>query len=200
MIVGLGNPGPKYKYTRHNVGFLFVDRLISLKRAYICREFKKNNEYEFIELDDPSLPDCVVIKPLTYMNLSGKAVKKLSDKFNIPPEYIFVVHDDLDISFGRMKLKFGGGIAGHRGLKSIVESLETRDFYRLRIGIDRPRKDEPISVRDYVLSPFSDTELKLLTFLLDKAIEGMYLFFQEGYDNFCQVSDNLFLMQGVYFF
>ncbi|GAB6888084.1 aminoacyl-tRNA hydrolase [Desulfothermus okinawensis JCM 13304] len=182
MLVGLGNPGPEYEITRHNVGFLFVDQLKSKRERYI-RSLHANKLCESFMLADPKIPWCIVVKPLTFMNLSGVAVEKLANDFNISPENIFVIHDDLDIGLGRMKLKFGGGHAGHNGLKSIINHLGTRDFYRLRIGIGRPGPDKKINIRDWVLSPFEDFEMTVVKKVLDIGIQGIYCFFSQGKDN-----------------
>ncbi len=181
MIVGLGNPGPEYKNTRHNIGFLVIDRLRKIKENNSSSKFKQHSDYAISQLDDLD-KTCLLVKPLTYMNLSGRAVKKLTETYNIPPNRILVIHDDLDIPFGRMKLKYGGGLAGHRGLKSIAGSLGTRDFFRLRIGIGRPDPREGIDIREYVLSSFLNHELQILPILIDGAIKGIYIFLDHGYE------------------
>jgi len=181
LIVGLGNPGPEYETTRHNIGFLFVDHLKDKKEGFV-RSLHKNKICESFELVDPILPGCIVAKPLTFMNRSGIAVAEMVRQFNIFPQNIIVVHDDLDILLGRMKLKFGGSDAGHNGIKSIINSLGTRDFFRIRIGIGRPGPDEKMTITEWVLSPFKKIELRIIERVLDGTIEGIYRFFLEGKD------------------
>lgn len=180
LIVGLGNPGLEYKYTRHNVGFLFVDYLKHAKKDN-CSSFNEKKKYEFFEMRERN---CVlyVIKPLTYMNLSGKAVLDITKQKDISPQEILVVHDDLDIDFGRVKLKFGGGAAGHKGILSIINCLGTRDFFRLRIGIGRPVPESKIPIKDWVLSPFSNSELNMLNGIFDSLIEGLEIFLNLGFE------------------
>ena len=177
--MGLGNPGPEYETTRHNTGFLFID-LLKVKKKGFIRKLFNNRICESYEFRDPLLPECIIAKPFTFMNRGGIAVAQLVRQFNIPPKNIIVIHDDLDILLGRMKLKFGGSDAGHNGIKSIINSLETRNFYRLRIGIGRPSSEEKSSIKDWVLSPFKSFELVIIEKVLDAAIEGIYLFFLEG--------------------
>jgi len=178
--VGLGNPGPKYKYTRHNVGFLFLDylRQSKIKTCTPWIEKKKYQLFEVLEKDSSIL----VIKPQTYMNLSGEAVINIAKEKRIIPQEILVIHDDLDIDFGRVKLKFGGGAAGHKGLLSIISCLGSRDFFRLRIGIGRPVPDSKISIRDWVLSPFSKLERDILFEIFEKLIEGLEIFLSLGFE------------------
>ncbi len=180
LIVGLGNPGPEYKITRHNVGFLFVDTFRALKKDF-CSKIIRKKTYEVFELTDPSIPPCVISKPLTYMNLSGIAVLELVKKYGIPSDKVIVVYDDVDISFGRMKFRFGGGAAGHKGVNSIIQKLGSRDFYRLRIGIGRPELD--LSIKEWVLSPFERAALVKLEEILENAVAGIYIFFNHGLNN-----------------
>lgn len=156
MVVGLGNIGERYTYTRHNVGFLFVDKLLesfhvkmSKKGSYgISSAFIDNNKVFFI-------------KPLTYMNRSGFALKEFF-RYNepeIPSSNIIVVHDDLDIELGRVKLKRNSSSGGHKGVQSIIDFIGTKDFIRVKIGIDRIFH---IPVEDYVLSRFKPNELEAI--------------------------------------
>ncbi len=177
LLVGLGNPGIRYELTRHNVGFLFIDNLIDKHEEYI-REGAKEKDVKWWFLQSPSLPPCLLAKPQTYMNLSGRAVEVLCNRHCIPPSRLLVIHDDLDIKFGKIKLKWNGGSAGHRGVNSIISHLSTRDFYRIRIGIGRPEQDN--NVTDYVLSPFKEEELILLGRILEAASEGCTIFLSQG--------------------
>ena len=147
LIVGLGNPGEKYKFNRHNVGFLAVDYLIDeLNASKISSKFKG----ELFKVDN-----FLLLKPLTFMNLSGESVKKVKDFYKIENEDIIVIHDDLDLKLGALKFKRGGSSGGHNGLKSI-DSLIGNDYYRIRIGIGRPESKE--EVVNFVLSDFKKEE------------------------------------------
>ena len=119
------------------------------------------------------------LKPLTYMNLSGKAVSKILRYYNLEADQLIVLHDELDLPLGRMRLKFGGGWAGHNGVGSIVEQLGTRDFYRLRLGIGRPAH---VDISSYVLHPFSSEERMLVQDIVPAAIDGLSLFAEKGFE------------------
>jgi len=150
LVVGLGNPGKKYQATRHNAGFWWVDRIAHVERAIFRRETRFHGEAAKAMT---SAGDLWLLKPETFMNESGRAVAALADYYKIAPKEILVAHDELDLPPGGAKLKFGGGLSGHNGLKSIAASLGTQDFWRLRIGIGHPR-DSAVSekeVIDYVL-------------------------------------------------
>lgn len=179
LIVGLGNPGPKYTYTRHNIGFLFVDYL-KRKINPNCEVFL-SKDYELFELSIAT-KDVKIIKPYTFMNLSGKAVSHIVVKEKVAANELLVVHDDLDIDFGKSKLKYGGGAAGHRGVISIINSLGTRDFFRLRIGIGRPNSSEKIPIKDWVLSNFSKKELEKLDEIFEALSQGLEIFLSSGYE------------------
>lgn len=173
LIVGLGNPGQEYDKTRHNFGFMLADRV--LEKAGGPEKCPRVGAWDdCLAWDCPiirSMPHWIVTKPLTYMNLSGIAVGRLSRKFAIAPENIIVAHDDMDLPLGRMKLKKGGGTAGHNGLKSIVEHLGTNNFTRLRLGVGRP--DVRGGTRDYVLGAFSEAEMEIAGAVIDAAIKGI---------------------------
>ena len=159
LLVGLGNPGKKYEYNRHNIGYLTIDNLLSC--AGECTERKKFNSilYE-IKINNQKV---LLAKPQTYMNNSGEPINKLINFYKIPSSNIFVFHDELDIPFGNIRLKKGGGNAGHNGLKSLVNHLKN-DFIRVRIGIGHPGSKELVS--NYVLSNFSSNEKKSLNIIL----------------------------------
>ena len=149
LVAGLGNPGREYAFTRHNAGFWFVDALASRLGAAFASESK------FQGLLAKAGGDLRLLKPMTHMNLSGRSVSAAARFFAVSPAEILVVHDELDLLPGEAKMKFGGGVAGHNGLKDISAQLGTRDFWRLRIGIGHPR-DSSIpqqDVADYVLAP-----------------------------------------------
>jgi PTH1 family peptidyl-tRNA hydrolase len=148
LVVGLGNPGREYARTRHNAGFRFVDELASRLGASFAAEAKFAG-------DLAKAGELRILKPSTYMNLSGRAVAAVARFFAIAPDAILVAHDELDLPAGDAKLKFGGGHAGHNGLRDVVPQLGTADFWRLRIGIGHPRdSDVPQQdVADWVLKP-----------------------------------------------
>ncbi len=148
LVVGLGNPGAQYARTRHNAGFRFADALAAQLGASFAAEAKFAG-------DVAKAGDLRLLKPATYMNLSGRAVAAVARFFAIAPDAILVAHDELDLPAGDAKLKFGGGHAGHNGLRDVVPQLGTADFWRLRIGIGHPRdSDVPQQdVADWVLKP-----------------------------------------------
>ena len=146
LIVGLGNPGPKYSETRHNAGFWFVDDLANQYRSRFLPEKKFHGEVARINLEGK---DIWLLKPETFMNRSGLSVVSLALFYKIAPENILVVHDEIDLKAGTARLKSGGGHGGHNGLRDIISHLGTRDFQRLRIGVDHPGSKD--MVVDYVL-------------------------------------------------
>ena len=174
LIVGLGNPGPKYAGHRHNIGFLVVDELAGQWGASWFRE-KFKGEMAKVTVGDE---DVVLLKPLTYMNLSGESVQAAMRFFRVPLANVICVHDELDLDFGVVRLKVGGGTAGHNGLKSVVQHCGGPDFVRCRVGIGRPSGgQEPHS---YVLSDFSRDEGARLTEPIDLAVEMLRAAVLEG--------------------
>jgi peptidyl-tRNA hydrolase, PTH1 family len=160
-IIGLGNPGRNYQVTRHNIGFLFVDFLA--RRA--CLEFQASKWEALILRSLICGRRTFLLKPQTFMNLSGRSVAAFTRFYSIPPTHVIVVHDDIDMAPGRVKLVDGGGSGGHNGIKSIVQHLGTADFLRLKIGIGKPgtasvHPDMPVDA--YVLASFSTEELNLM--------------------------------------
>lgn len=179
LIVGLGNPGDNYKQTRHNVGFMVVDELARKWSAAWSSE-----KWQAIS-SRISLWGCRIclVKPTTYMNLSGKAVRSYAEYFKVSPECVLVIHDDIDMAPGRLKLVIGGGAGGHNGIRSIIQSLATADFLRLKIGIGRPGKGgvhSDIPVERFVLSPFAEDEKKLLDGRMDILEQGIQSLLEEG--------------------
>ena len=164
LIVGLGNPGSKYQWTRHNAGFMVLDRLSHLSGISIA----KKNSSGFSGEGFWHGHRLILLKPQTFMNLSGRSVAEMARFHKIPGEDIVVVHDDLDIPFGRVRVKTGGGHGGHNGLRSILSVFGSGDFTRLRMGIGRPVHGDVV---DYVLNPFSVTEMHSLASVLDGAID-----------------------------
>jgi PTH1 family peptidyl-tRNA hydrolase len=156
FIVGLGNPGRKYEKTRHNLGFRVVDHLASEHGISI------HNKNKLYEAGSGALWNfnVLLVKPLTFMNRSGIVVRQLIDYFHEDASQLIVVHDDLDIPFGQIRIKLGGGAGGHNGLSSIMDSIESDQFLRIRAGIGRPPEKE--DVVNFVLAPFSNEEEKIL--------------------------------------
>ena len=150
LVVGLGNPGEKYPLTRHNAGFMVIDEIV---RHYVAGpHFNKKFEAIVYNLDQ----DNILIKPQTFMNLSGKAVNRLVNFYKIKPQDLLVVHDDIDLDFGEIKDQFGRGSAGHNGVESVIKALGSDQFERVRVGIGRPTAG--VGVEDYVLQKFSEDE------------------------------------------
>jgi PTH1 family peptidyl-tRNA hydrolase len=177
LIAGLGNPGEQYQLTRHNIGFLVVDRLAASWRLQAYRE-KWQALYSTDSLLGQSLH---IIKPLTFMNRSGKAVAQFFRFFKMLPDHLLVIHDDLDMATGRIKLVKGGGNGGHNGIRSIVEDLGTSDFYRLKIGIGRPGKGEvhpDFPVEKYVLSNIEAAEMEIFAARFEYLRQGIELLLQ----------------------
>lgn len=160
LIVGLGNPGPKYVGTRHNVGFEVIDELLTrVSPMPASLSVHKKTNTEIVELPAGRLLGrrAIVAKPRCFMNLSGGAVKALTSYYGIEPGDVVVIYDDLELEFGQVKLRSGGGDHGHNGLRSITKSLGTKDYQRLGVGIGRPpgRQD----VASFVLKPFAKSEV-----------------------------------------
>ena len=165
LILGLGNPGPRYELTRHNAGFLVLDNLADKYKIKLTQH-KYRSLYGKGEIEGFPV---ILAKPMTYMNESGKAVKALLSAFNLSSEQILVTHDDIDLPLGKIKTKLKGGDGGQLGVRSTIETLGTREFYRVRIGVDRPEDREDIV--DYVLSPFTEEESGLLNDVMNKAVQ-----------------------------
>lgn len=169
LVVGLGNPGREYASHRHNVGFMAVDEIARAVRAssFAC---KFSGEWAKGEIGGEQ---AVLLKPMTYMNESGRSVQPAMAFFKIDPKDVIVLHDELDLPFGEVRMKFGGGHAGHNGLRSIMSACGTGDFGRIRIGIGRPPAGFRGDVADYVLSGFDGVERAALPDLLKKAAESV---------------------------
>lgn len=166
LVVGLGNPGPKYQNHRHNVGFMVVERLAEQHSREPFRE-KFQGLFAKASIDSEDLG---LLKPQTYMNLSGQSAQKAMAFFKIELARVIVVHDELDLPFGQVRLKKGGGEGGHNGLRDVSKALGTRDYVRVRVGIGRPpgRMDPA----DFVLRDFSSVERKELPFLVPDAADA----------------------------
>jgi PTH1 family peptidyl-tRNA hydrolase len=168
MIVGLGNPGTGYSETRHNIGFIVVDGLCEETEGLDWRQQSKFSAN--VAKGTLGKKPVLLVKPQTYMNLSGQAVAALSRFYRVPSERILVVHDEVDLELGRLQLKLGGGDAGHNGLRSITEALGGGDYNRIRFGIGRPVHGD---VADYVLHPFARDEWPVVDETIDRAIQAV---------------------------
>ena len=156
LIVGLGNPGSKCKFTRHNVGFRVIDKLAPL-----------------------ILKGVVLAKPKTYMNLSGKAVKSLLKTYTLDPKNLIVIHDDIDLLLGKIRIVKNRGAAGHKGVESIIKELGTRNFIRFRIGI-QPKFGKPKSPEKFVLQKFNKEEEKIVKQVIEKTVEAIDMVLKQG--------------------
>ncbi|NIP31731.1 MAG: aminoacyl-tRNA hydrolase [Candidatus Dadabacteria bacterium] len=167
IIAGLGNPEPKYKDTRHNIGFHVLDELENILNTEI-RKSKFNSLFAEAIYKERKL---FLVKPQTYMNLSGIAIAQIKNFYKINVSNLIVVHDELDLSLGTLRIKFGGGTAGHNGLNSIINSIGDNKFIRIRVGIGRP--PENIQGSDYVLSKFSKKEKSIVDEVVTKACDAV---------------------------
>jgi peptidyl-tRNA hydrolase, PTH1 family len=174
LVAGLGNPGPGYAGNRHNAGFMVADVLAGRIRA----SFKRDRSRAAVATGRLAGWPVTLAKPQTFMNLSGGPVASLRSFFKLPPERIVVVHDELDIPFGTIRLKLGGGDNGHNGLRSVTSALGTRDYFRVRVGIGRPpgRMDPA----DFVLHDFSAAEKKLVPELLERSADAVEALLERG--------------------
>ncbi len=172
LICGLGNPGINYKNTRHNIGFHIVDNIISHLDLIKIKEDKIKQLYSG-KINTSKL---LVLKPLTYMNLSGKAVSEIVNFYKIKLDKTFVIHDDLDLNLSKIKIKQGGGNGGHNGLESIDQFIG-ENYYRMRIGIDHPGHKDLVT--NYVLNKFSKEEEKILNKKIDKIVKNIELIFSD---------------------
>lgn len=158
MLVGLGNPGPKYELTRHNAGFLLLDELVSRQSVAIDQQ-----KFDGLMGKGQLLgQDCIFLKPMTFMNLSGRSVGAAQRFFKLDASDIIVLHDDIDVPFGKVKARVGGGHGGHNGIRSIIGETGLTDFHRLKLGVGRPQNREDGTVVNWVLNPFSLEDLKVL--------------------------------------
>ncbi|WP_329573013.1 aminoacyl-tRNA hydrolase [Streptomyces sp. NBC_01361] len=179
LIVGLGNPGPEYAMNRHNVGFMVADLLAER----IGGKFKRAGKAQAQVLEGrigapgPQNRRVILAKPMSFMNVSGGPVTGLRDFYKVPVGNIVAIHDELDIDYGTMRLKLGGGDNGHNGLKSITKSMSA-DYHRVRFGIGRP--PGRMQVADFVLKDFSSTERKELDYLVDRAADAVECLVTEG--------------------
>ncbi|MCZ4066133.1 aminoacyl-tRNA hydrolase [Microbacterium sp. H37-C3] len=176
LIIGLGNPGPRYEATRHNVGQMVIDELAS-RRGETLRSHKAN-AWAAESWLRPGAAKMVLAKPKTFMNVSGGPAAALASFYGVDPDHVVVVHDELDIPFDTIKLKTGGGHGGHNGVRDIAKALGTPEFARVRVGIGRPTGSQDPA--DWVLDPFSAAERKTLGILVSDAADAVEAVVGEG--------------------
>jgi len=174
LIVGLGNPGREYRNNRHNIGFMVLDQLAE-KMDTSFSKMKMNALMTAVRYKGHRI---ILLKPQTFMNLSGKAAASFIRFYKLPLENLLVVYDDVDLPFQTLRMRPNGGDAGQKGVRSIIKELGTKDFPRLRIGINRP--PGRMSVSSYVLLNFSDQEVETLPFVLDQAADAILAFVELG--------------------
>jgi len=165
LIAGLGNPGEKYSHTRHNIGFLIIDKIV--KNLSLSNNINNPNFKAIVTKSQNSL----YVQPQTFMNLSGESIVSIADYYDIPNSNIIIIHDDIDLEFGSLKFKIGGGHGGHNGLKSI-DSHIGKDYTRIRVGVSKP--SNKLDVANYVLSNFSKDEfIQLNDTIINQAINAI---------------------------
>jgi len=172
LIAGLGNPGSRYEKTRHNAGFLVLEELVERLQL----EFKEKEDFK---ISKGSLGDekIILLEPLTFMNRSGLAVRKIMQKSNVFPETLIVVHDDLDLETGSLKIRKKGSSGGHRGIESIIQNIGTQEFIRVKIGIGR---DPFVPAEKYVLSKFGKDEMQVIKEVIERAVESVSSIINDG--------------------
>ncbi len=178
LIVGLGNPGSKYESTRHNIGFMVAQELAEklTQGKVIWEENSRFNSLIF----KPSSLDIILVKPQSFMNASGVAVVKLAQFYKVRSQDIWVVHDEVDLPLGKIKIRLGGAAAGHHGVESIIEQLGTDKFLRFRLGIGHPGRGADAHVEDYVLREFDINEKSEVKHLLKQTLKALEVALKEG--------------------
>lgn len=174
IIAGLGNPGDRYQETRHNIGFRVLDRLAEINNIPLTTK-RRQTLYGTGSINSQKV---VLAKPMTYMNRSGEAVVKTAGFFHLGLEDLIVIHDDLDLSFGRLRFKQRGGDGGHQGVRSIIENMGGGNFLRLKVGIGRP--PEGMEPAEYVLNSFDLSEQSRLDSVIDRAAEAVKVLIFDG--------------------
>lgn len=180
LIVGLGNPEPKYDRTRHNVGFAAIDALAQSWQIPLSENRKF--QAEFGEGKAPQVGKIRLLKPLTYMNRSGQAIRAATDWFKLTPESVLVIYDDMDLPLGKTRLRLSGSAGGHNGMKSAIAHLSTQNFPRLRIGIGKPQSStgEDSATISYVLGRFSSNETQQIAEVLQTVVAAVELSLKQG--------------------
>lgn len=179
LLVGLGNPGEDYKNTRHNAGFMVVDRLAEREHANWKHDLLLQSLIAEIKLNGEKI---ILAKPTTFMNRSGAAIASLLGKFKLTPEDMLVIHDELDFPLGTVKVQIGGSSAGNNGVESIINTLKTENFLRFRLGIGRPEGN--IKPEDYVLMKFSTNEQPIVEEVIKKSIGYVEKIQEHGLEQF----------------
>lgn len=186
IIVGLGNPGKKYDKTRHNAGFMVLDEIIKKQVARIKnKELNNNLEFKFNKKFNAEMceysKEIFFVKPQTYMNNSGVSVNLLASYFKLLNSDLIIIHDDMDLELGRIKIQFGGGSGGHHGIESIVSHIGSPDFIRVRLGVGRSKSAGVNDANiDFLLSRFRDDEVKLLQTEINKCVEVVLYILENG--------------------
>lgn len=175
LIVGLGNPGKEYSVTRHNIGFLFVDEVVASFNQQFKLEKKIRSEIVRFKINEE---EYVFLKPITFMNLSGEAVSLAMKYYNIDINDVIIVHDDLDLPVGKIRIRPQGGSGGHNGIKSIIQHLKTQEFKRIRIGIDKNQYDTV----DYVLGKFSKRDQDIINDVISYAPKIIWFLSTHNFD------------------
>ncbi|MCX6760530.1 MAG: aminoacyl-tRNA hydrolase [Candidatus Nealsonbacteria bacterium] len=196
LIVGLGNPGEKYENTRHNVGFMVVEQLrkdLNLADFDFDKKsnsfFSKNIDQLIIKLDASRKIDLFIVKPDTFMNLSGQAVSSLINFYKINEANKIIIHDDIDLLIGQIKISKDRGSAGHKGVESIIKNLGTKNFIRIRIGI-KPKSGKPKKTEDFVLKKFSKEEKEVINEIILKSVEAIRAIIKDGPEKAMSIFNN----------
>jgi len=182
LLIGLGNPGTEYESTRHNVGFMVLDQLVQEWKISLNRTKFKGEYGEYFTEGGEKL---LLIKPQTFMNLSGECVGPWVKFLKIPHEDILVIHDELDLPLGKLKAQWAAGPAGHNGIRSIIQHLGHQDFNRLRIGVGHPGTSK--RVIGHVLAPFAKSEQEVLDQIIETSVAAVKTFIEKGLDPVCQM-------------
>ena len=189
LIAGLGNPGPQYQWTRHNAGFLFLDRLAIQENSAITRKSFSGLAGEWNRQGNRH----ILLKPQTFMNLSGKSIMQALQFYKLPLSHLIVVHDELDLPFGAVRFKQGGGHGGHNGLRSIMEQLGKGDFLRLRIGIGKPLHGDTVN---YVLGTIPPEQMENISRVLDGGLEMLEMMLDQGLPKAMSLFNNKNFLEG----
>jgi peptidyl-tRNA hydrolase, PTH1 family len=191
LIVGLGNPGSKYEQTRHNVGFAAIDEM---SRAWqICLSEHRKFQGIYGEGFAPGSQKIRLLKPLTYMNLSGQSMRAALDWYKLPPESVLVIYDDMDLPLGKIRLRLSGSAGGHNGIKSAIAHLGTQNFPRLRIGIGKPQIPDHKNDKDtisHVLGRFGSSEAQLMSETIQLVVEAVELSLKQGVEKAMSLYNN----------
>jgi len=177
FIIGLGNPGKKYEKTRHNIGFAAINNYQTINNF---SDWKNTKKFQ-AEISEGTINDqaTILVKPQAFMNNSGKTVKLLAASYKLRVASLIVIHDDIDLPLGKIKIVKDRGSAGHKGIESIIQNLKTEDFIRLRIGI-QPKTGKPKNVEKFVLQKFDKDEENILKYIFEKAVEAIGTIIKEG--------------------